>query len=302
MKEGVSVCITAYNVQNYIKECLDSVIRQTWFKEHNNWEIIIGVDGCQKTLDYLKKIMHNYKNLKVYMMDSNMGTYITSNTIMSMANYENVFRFDSDDIMFPNLIETVMNKKGDNVLVRYKLRDFGSTSSKNHTMTAHGTIYIKKSVFMKYGGFRPWPCAADTELHCRLRKVEKTKDIPEILMFRRIHDDSLTRNPDTGMKTARRKKYQRLINELNIQKPSDAIISCVTNTYTEVKPLVSANETDQDEYIKKLEPPEYFKLKPEPSPAPPKNNLVINKLRDDIASGRVIRIPTIGGFVWKRVK
>ena len=59
MKEGVSVCITAYNVQNYIKECLDSVIRQTWFKEHNNWEIIIGVDGCQKTLDYLKKIMHN---------------------------------------------------------------------------------------------------------------------------------------------------------------------------------------------------------------------------------------------------
>jgi hypothetical protein len=33
---------------------------------------------------------------------------------------------------------------------------------------------------------------------------------------------------------------------------------------------------------------------------PKKSN--IRKLRDDIASGRVIQIPTIGGFIWKRVK
>ena len=31
-KDGVSICITAYKAQEFIKECLDSVISQTWFK------------------------------------------------------------------------------------------------------------------------------------------------------------------------------------------------------------------------------------------------------------------------------
>ena len=33
-----------------------------------------------------------------------------------------------------------------------------------------------------------------------------------------------------------------------------------------------------------------------------KNVNVIGKLRDDIENGRVIKIPTLNGFVWKRVK
>ena len=143
-KEGVSVCITAYKAQDYIKECLDSVIKQTWFKDNDNFEIIVGIDGCETTLEYMKTIMHNYKNIKVLMMDSNKGTYITSNTIMSIAKYENLFRFDSDDIMCANLVETVMNKKGNSKLVRYHLKDFGD--DKNEVAVAHGTIYIRKSI------------------------------------------------------------------------------------------------------------------------------------------------------------
>ena len=33
-----------------------------------------------------------------------------------------------------------------------------------------------------------------------------------------------------------------------------------------------------------------------------KGNNVVKKLRDDIENGRVIKIPTLNGFVWKRVK
>ena len=98
-------------MEKYIKDCLDSVVNQTWFKTHNDWEIIVGVDCCEKTLSQLKTIMHNYKNLRVFMMDSNNGTYITSNTIMSNATYENIFRFDGDDIMCPNLVEKIMTMK-----------------------------------------------------------------------------------------------------------------------------------------------------------------------------------------------
>ena len=45
MEDGVSICITAYDSCDYIKECLDSVVSQTWFEDCNNWEIIVGVDG-----------------------------------------------------------------------------------------------------------------------------------------------------------------------------------------------------------------------------------------------------------------
>ena len=75
VKDGVSVCITAYKAEEYIKECLDSVLKQTWFKKHKNWEIIVGIDGCEKTLEYMKSIMHLYKNIRVLMMDSNRGLY-----------------------------------------------------------------------------------------------------------------------------------------------------------------------------------------------------------------------------------
>ena len=33
MKKGVSIILTAWNTQDYIKECLDSIMKQTFFKK-----------------------------------------------------------------------------------------------------------------------------------------------------------------------------------------------------------------------------------------------------------------------------
>lgn len=35
-ENGVSICNTAYKADKFIKECLDSVMNQTWFKTHEN--------------------------------------------------------------------------------------------------------------------------------------------------------------------------------------------------------------------------------------------------------------------------
>lgn len=246
-KEGVSVCISAYKAKDYIKECLDSVVNQSWFKTNDNWEIIVGVDGCEETLEYLKTIMHLYKHLRVFMMDSNRGTYVTSNTIISNATYDNIFRFDSDDIMCPNLVETVLKKKGFHQFVRYHMKNFGGAST---TAIAWGIIFITKPLFLKYGGYKPWPCGADSDFYYRLRSLERIKTLPEILMLRRVHSTSLTQSKETGMKSDFRKKYADQIKK-NIFKRADAIINCVTNTYKEiVSPLDGT--ANQDAYIENL--------------------------------------------------
>lgn len=296
--EGVSICITAYNAQDYIKECLDSVVSQTWFTSHDNWEIIVGVDGCEKTLEYLKTIMHNYKNLRIFMMDSNKGTYITSNTIMSAATYENIFRFDSDDLMCSNLVETVLNKKGTCQYVRYYLKNFGNDDSIGR---AWGTIYITKSLFTKYGGFKPWPCGADSDLYYRLKNNETIKTIRDVLMLRRVHGASLTQSKETGMKSDLRKKYASMIKKDCSQ--TEAIIDMITNTYTEVvSPLTGT--VNQDEYIKNLKP--YKPVSQKPTNVKKleinKKMEVVKRLREDIAAGRVVKVPTINGFIWKRIK
>ena len=239
MNNGVSICIAAYDVCEFIKESLDSVVSQTWFKTHDNWEIIVGIDGCEKTLEYLKPIMHNYKNLKVLMMDSNKGTYVTTNTLMKNASYENIFRFDADDIMFPDLVETVMNKKEDASIVRY------GYVNENSNGIHKGAIFIKKSIFLKYGGFRPWKCSGDVELCTRLKHVEKYKEIADILCYYRINENSLTRSGETVVGGELRKNYHLQIRN-DIYTPDEAVIDCVTNTYKEIQPM--QNGIDIDEY------------------------------------------------------
>lgn len=298
MSTGVSVCITAYKAQDYIKECLDSVVKQTWFQTHNDWEIIVGIDGCQATLDYIKTIMHNYKNLRVLMMDSNKGTYITSNTIMSNAKYDNLFRFDSDDIMKPELVETIMKKKGTNSYVRYYFKNFGGNTK---TGMAWGTVYMTKTIFSKYGGFNAWPVGADSDFYYRIINLEHPQTIRDILMRRRVHSQSLTQSKDTGMKSELRKKYASMIKK-NITKSKDAIIKCVTNTYTEIYSSLSGT-VSQDDYIKNLEDkPELNKKEIAEETPKSTKGLNIQRLRADIASGKIIKVPYGNGFIWKRVK
>ena len=50
----IAICITSFNAENYIIECVDSFKRQNVPK---SWEIVfyIGVDFCEKTAKILEK-------------------------------------------------------------------------------------------------------------------------------------------------------------------------------------------------------------------------------------------------------
>lgn len=230
--DGVSICLTAYNVPDYIKECLDSIQNQTWFKDHDNWEVLVGIDGCEKTAEVVAPLLKNYKNTRAFMMDKNVGTYITTNTMMSMAKYRNVLRFDSDDIMCPDMIEKIMENKDNYDAVRFHLQNFGLN---NREYQACGQIFMKKSIFKEFGGYRPWPCSADSELLVRLKKYASILELDDILMLRRAHSESLTRNKKTNFKSNIRKKYLQFVRDerRRLKNKKNAVIICRTETCKE---------------------------------------------------------------------
>lgn len=253
---GISICVTAYKAKEFIKETLDSIISQTYFKSNNNWEIIIGIDGCNETLEYVKSIMCNYKNTKVYMMNSNMGTYVTTNTIMKLAKYDKLFRFDSDDIMMPDCVEKIINVfrehpntdvcrlrfenvKTNKIVRRNGIGNFG-----------YGQHVITNKIFKKFNGYRDWKCSGDYEFLKRIHNFINEYFLNDVTYLLRWSENSLTTNPETNSKSSLRKFYTDYIKEHSYEKECDAILDvCVTNSY---KRIQNNKIVDKDNYIASL--------------------------------------------------
>ena len=231
LTDPVSIIITAYQTQNYIEECLDSIENQTYFIGNDYYEILLGIDACEETLKKVMEIRDKYRNLKVFMMEENRGTYITSNTLIENANYQNIIRFDSDDIMYPEMVQKLLyyNKRYNVVTCRFYNMEIkrGERKLKLNKMShANGVHLMKKSLFKKLGGYQPWMCGADSELFVRGKDVMKVKIIKDPLFERRVHDNNLTRRSDTGVKSKMREEYKKLIG-----KHKDIKIKSVTNKF-----------------------------------------------------------------------
>lgn len=101
----ISIIVPVYNVEKYIKECLDSLIDQTY----KNIEIIIVDDG---STDKSGKICDEYekknKNIKVIHKE-NEGLGFARNTGLENAKGEFVTFVDSDDYVDNNFIEELYN-------------------------------------------------------------------------------------------------------------------------------------------------------------------------------------------------
>ncbi len=211
-EDGLSIIVTAYNVENYIEECLDSIENQTFFINSNSYEILVGVDDSQKTLDKLIKIRHKYRNLRIFMMESNKGTYITSNTLLSLIKFSKIIRFDSDDIMKSNMVGEIM-KHSNHDLIRFYFDHFEvKNGEKKYTdikYHAKGVLFYKTSLLGKLGGYMPWECSADADFIKRAESLVNEKLINIPLFDRRLHENNLiyTYGGDSSI----RKKYDSLV-------------------------------------------------------------------------------------------
>ena len=97
----VSVIIPAFNVENYIAECLDSVLHQT-YKEI---EIICIDDGStDHTTSILDKYSQKHTDRIQVLRQKNSGAPAARNKGLTIAKGEYIQFLDADDILLPDKI------------------------------------------------------------------------------------------------------------------------------------------------------------------------------------------------------
>lgn len=117
----VSVIVPVYNVSEYLRECLDSVINQTF----ENIEIICVNDG---STDDSPKILDEYvmKDKRIKRIDkSNGGLSSARNAGLKVAKGKYIDFVDSDDFIEPDTIERAVSNIGGADVVFYGTNVFG---------------------------------------------------------------------------------------------------------------------------------------------------------------------------------
>lgn len=96
-KYKVSVIIPVFNMEEYITECLDSILNQT-LKDIE----ILCIDDC--STDNSSEIIKNFKDsrIKYIKLDRNSGSAIARNRGIDEANGEFIVFMDSDDYYYNN--------------------------------------------------------------------------------------------------------------------------------------------------------------------------------------------------------
>ena len=111
---AISVIIPMYNAEKYLRECLDSLLNQTF----QDFEVIV-VDDC--STDNSNAIVNEYApkfggRLKRTKTDKNSGGggYIPRNVGLTLSHGEYVYFLDADDFILGSALETLYNAAREN--------------------------------------------------------------------------------------------------------------------------------------------------------------------------------------------
>lgn len=100
-KQLVSVIVTAYNIEEYLPRCMESLVRQTY----EPLEIILVDDGsADKTAEICDDYEQRYENVRV-IHQKNSGPSAARNAGVRIAGGEFIGYVDGDDWVEPDMYE-----------------------------------------------------------------------------------------------------------------------------------------------------------------------------------------------------
>ncbi len=98
-----SILIPVYNVEKYLRECVDSVLSQ----DYSDYEIILCDDGSTDQSGAIcDEYANKYDKVKVIHKE-NQGLLLTRRVAIKASQGQYIMHVDSDDYMLPNCLSTV---------------------------------------------------------------------------------------------------------------------------------------------------------------------------------------------------
>ena len=148
----VSILSPVYNVADYLSECVDSILAQTY----QNLQIILIDDGSQdNSWEICLQYAQQDSRIEAYHQD-NQGVASTRNTLLSHAKGEFILFIDSDDWIEPDMVECLLSlsdlHKADIVCCDYVFNDTVCKKDQEtiKTWTQEETVYH----FLQHKSFR----------------------------------------------------------------------------------------------------------------------------------------------------
>ncbi|MBF2026250.1 MAG: glycosyltransferase family 2 protein [Oscillatoriales cyanobacterium C42_A2020_001] len=230
MQPLISICIPSYNGEKYFRECLDSILAQTF----TDFEVLIVDDqSSDATLSIAQEYAQRDPRIKVLQNAQNLGLVGNWNRCIELAEGEWIKFVFQDDLITFDCLEKLVNatRNGVDIVVCQRQFCFETGTSKEtqqhyQSMTSIGdsigekhffsanefsqivlnrigdnfigeptVTFIRKSAFQKYGKFNPRLIQlCDLEYWIRIASNTGIAYVPEYLATFRIHGSATSSN------------------------------------------------------------------------------------------------------------
>ena len=111
MQKLLSIIVPVYNVEKYIRPCIESIFRQGLSDE--DYEIIIVNDGTKDhSMEQITDIVGSHGNIMVINQE-NQGLSVARNNGLAKAGGEYILFLDSDDLLMEGSLSLILQKATD---------------------------------------------------------------------------------------------------------------------------------------------------------------------------------------------
>lgn len=198
MSKLVSIILPVYNQEGYVRECITSLLNQTY----QHIEIIVVNDHCE---DSSMHIVESFKDDRIRIIDNrrNVGLAASVNRAITESRGDFLARMDADDVAFPKRIEKqvdfLLGNESISVLGT-AMQSFGHSRYKHvfperhedcktrllfNVCFGHPTVMFRRQVFEDQQSFYDESLqqySEEYDLWCRIVDRYQFANLPDVLL------------------------------------------------------------------------------------------------------------------------
>ena len=140
----ISVILPVYNVEDYLKECFDSILAQTY----TDYELIVINDGStDNSLAVVNEYENQFERINVICQD-NKGLSEARNAGYNSITGKYTYFLDSDDFILPETFENLvmLAEKNQLDLIKFDARSFAEEGVDYQMTNYDSSSYLKENV------------------------------------------------------------------------------------------------------------------------------------------------------------